>query len=107
MHFDPSILNDGLELAMEFGEHWLEPVQERLGLLYPTLSATALNGYDERCREAMNAGHRVVAEVLAELGEFHEGAHALFAERLLARYSWVSTSNLSRLFSQGCYYAMK
>jgi hypothetical protein len=30
------ILNAGLHLAMEWGEDWLTPIQERLGSSYPS-----------------------------------------------------------------------
>jgi hypothetical protein len=104
---DEEILNVGLDFAMEFGENWLQPIQGRLGVLFPALSASDLSRYDAQCREAMNFGHRVVADVLRELGEFHGGARPLFSERMLSRYRWVSPDNVGRLFSQGCYYAMK
>ncbi len=40
---DSAILNAGLDLAMEFGEHWLAPIQDRLGALYPALNARDLD----------------------------------------------------------------
>ena len=52
------VFNVGLNLAMEWGEDWLQPIQRRLPIM-------------------------------------------------TARFQWVNTDNLSRLFSQGMYYAWK
>lgn len=101
------ILNVGLGLAMEFGENWLKPIQRRLQSLYPALDAHEADAYDAACHAAMNAGNRIVAELLAELGGFHDRAYGMFLSRLLTTYPWVSEDNAKHLFSQGCYYAMK
>lgn len=101
------ILNVGLGLAMEFGENWLQPIQGRLRRLYPALETHEADAYDAACRAAMNAGHRIVSDVLRELGGFHERAYDLYWARLSASHAWVSIGNAKHLFSQGCYYAMK
>lgn len=101
------ILNVGLDLAMEFGENWLMPIQSRLRLRYPALTSQEADAYDAACRTAMNAGNRITAEVVRELGGFHERAYGMFRPRLLADYPWVSEENAGALFSQGCYYVMK
>lgn len=92
---------------MEFGEYWLQPIQSRLSILCPSLSPTELDAYNHHCGQAMNVGHRTVGEIMTELGGPYEGAQALFTQRMLAKYSWISASNLGRLFSQGCYYALE
>jgi hypothetical protein len=105
--FDDAILNVGLELAMEFGKDWLMPIQSRLSQRFEALSAGDLDRYDKHCRETMKLGHRLVTEVLGEVGVLHASAPQLFSERLRAQRPWVSPSNLGALYSQGCYYAMK
>jgi hypothetical protein len=36
--FDSNILNMSLELTLEWGEHWLAPIQDRIMLKLPSLS---------------------------------------------------------------------
>ena len=102
-----AILNVGLELAMEFGENWLEPIQSRLAERHPELSPVELNACNDTCQAAMKFGHREVASALTRTRADQRKAFELFREAVRARYSWMSDENLSHLFSQGCYYAMK
>jgi hypothetical protein len=104
---DTSVLNKGLDLAMEFGENWLRPIQERLAKKYPELSRAALDEYDRVCREAMSFGHTQLVACWREAGSDQRQAFQFYQRDVLARYPWVSEPNLSRLFSQSCYYAHK
>ena len=104
MAHDPAVLNDGLHLAMAWGDDWLRPIQARLAQQHPTLAAGELDRCDAVCREAMRFGHAQVLP-LAPLGESER--IAAWKEQLLARYPWINEANLSRLYSQGMYYAMK
>lgn len=104
---DPLILNAGLDLAMAFGEHWMEPIQKRLALVQLQLSAEELNQYDAQSRQAMKRGHDLVPDCFREAANVQREAYRLFEKRLLKEYPWVSSEMSSRLFSQGCYYAWK
>jgi len=98
-------LNDGLHLAMEWGEDWLKPIQERLSKAYPGLSKEQLDEYNTICQAAMKYGHDVtykLAEVKGKNASFEE-----FESIMISRYPWVNSKNLSRLFSQGMYYSWK
>ena len=55
----------------------------------------------------MKFGHREVASALVKTRADHEKAFELFRQAVRTRYSWIDEQNLSHLFSQGCYYAMK
>lgn len=46
MTLDREILNAGLDLAMEFGPSWMQPIQGRLASRYPHLSTTELDAYE-------------------------------------------------------------
>ncbi len=104
---DAAILNVGLELAMAFGEHWLSPIQSRLGERFAELSPDQLDGYDAACREAMRVGHEQARLALREHPDSQERAYELFRTKVRARFVWIDDANLSHLFSQGCYYAWK
>lgn len=104
---DERILNAGLHLAMEFGENWLCPIQERLAGKFPELSRDGLNKYERMCREVMTFGHEQVPARWREARGNEAEALRLFKMAMRDRYPWVTDENLSHLFSQGCYYAWK
>jgi hypothetical protein len=102
---------------MEWGEHWLAPIHDRLASAHPWLSAAEIDAYDEVCRAVMRAGHDAVADALdaawSERGwttlEDIDTAdvHRAFAARMSELAPWASDETLGRLFSQGMYYALK
>ena len=52
-----ALLNDGLELAMDWGENWLAPIQDRLHQRHPQLNPQQLDELNEACQDAMKFGH--------------------------------------------------
>ena len=107
MPTDPrsDVLNAGLHLAMEFGENWMKPIQSRLHERYPALSEAELNELNQICQDAMRFGHARVYDLAAKSGD--KTKFAAFKPLMMAKYAWVNGHNLSRLFSQGMYYAWK
>lgn len=104
---DPRILNVGLNLAMEFGASWLQPIQSRLAQRYPRLAAAELDAYDAVCRAATTWAQQLVPEHWERAGGDEREAVRLFGETVRARYPWVSAETMSRLWNQGRYYAWK
>lgn len=107
---DPKILNTGLSLAMEWGDVWLTSIEDRLAARHPDMGARKLFQYDQTCRAVMKEGHQRVAECVAHAWGVEERfgeARARFYSEFRAEHPWISDENLGRLFSQGCYYAMK
>ena len=104
---DPAILRVGLEVALEFGENWLQPIQPRLARRYPDLSAAERDECDRVCREAMNYGHAQVPGFWRAASGDERAAFARWSTDFLARYPWASAENLKHTFSQGRYYAWK
>ncbi len=104
-YVETEILNDGLNKAMAFGANWLKPIQDRLSKNYPALSEEQLNKYDEICRDAMNAGHRIVYEYRQE--HDRDISFDEFQREFCEVYPWVNRKNLKYAFNQGCYYAHK
>ena len=45
------ILNYGLDFAMQWGENWMQPIQERLSTKFPDLSSEDLDKYNDICHE--------------------------------------------------------
>lgn len=108
---DAAILNDGLHLAIESGEHWLTPIHARLADRHPGLTAAELDRYDAACRAAMNFGHHATDVCLTKVSKRHgwqdlddiETAlvFSAFGEHVHRRHPWISTENMGRLFAQG------
>lgn len=97
---DPTIANKVLEMAQEWGEHWLRPTQPRAAKLYPSLTPAQLDEYDRMARDAMSIGHAV-------LRGSPYGAIDGCEQAVRAKFPWVNDQNLKRIYSQGQYYADK
>ncbi|MBW3570973.1 MAG: hypothetical protein KY467_07695 [Gemmatimonadetes bacterium] len=104
---DPAILNAGLDLAMEFGPNWMQPIQARLAARHPRLSTEALDAYEAACRETMTWAHLRVPEHWNAVGGDEAEAFRRFKVQVLTAYPWISGKNLKRLWTQGRYYASK
>jgi hypothetical protein len=99
------LLNEGLYLAMEWGEDWLKPIQERLAARNSALSKEDLDEINAISQGAMRFGHGAVYDLTLKSGD--ETSYGDFEPAMIAQYPWVDAKNLSRLFSQGMYYAWK
>jgi hypothetical protein len=99
------LLNEGLGLAMDWGDSWLSPIQPRLHRLHPHLDARELEECNTTCQGAMRLAFEAVH------ASIREGSTNLAVETLApivtARYPWVDEENLARLLKQGTYYAAK
>ena len=102
------ILNYGLQLSMEFGQNWLKPINERLATKFPDLLPQQLEEYNVLCKKVHQIAHRFIAEnpIRSDEGiefvDFHQ-----FRQFIQKQYSWLSSANVQRLYSQSCYYAYK
>src|SRR5262245_22825421 len=99
-------------MAMEFGPNWLQPIQKRLGEKYPHLSPEELDYCNVTCSKARDEGNNFIYLKLGEVAGKGQTITGNELELQLAtftntKYQWISTENLGKLFSQGCYYAWK
>ncbi|HEY4079954.1 MAG TPA: hypothetical protein VGM81_04590 [Burkholderiaceae bacterium] len=99
------LLNDGLELAMDWGESWLAPIQERLRLKHPRLKEAELDELNEACQAAMKFGHETAYELVQMQGAEVDALR--YASKVRGRYPWINEENLGRLFRQSLYYVWK
>ena len=100
-----ALLNEGLELAMDWGENWLAPVQERLHRKHPKLQRTELDEVNAACQQAMKLGHDTAYGLVRRKGK--DATQDEFTQAVLASYPWVTAANAARLFNQSMYYAWK
>src|SRR5262249_55264111 len=92
-------LNEGLHLATEWGEQFMQPIQPRLASKYPALSPTELDELNATCQAAMKFGHSAVYDLARVSGK--DTRSPAFETRMKRQYPWIDSRNLSRLFSQG------
>lgn len=109
-----TILNKALELALK---NLGEPIQKRLAKQYPNLSATELEDYNNRCHEVIEAGHKLADKALSQvwkdqgwkkLGDIDTKiVYSAFRREIKQPYPWLDKDNMSHIFSQGIYAALK
>ena len=99
------LLNEGLDIAMEWGKNWLKPIQDRLAVRHPELSQSELNEVNAICQAAMKFGHDFVYNLALKAGKDTKKSDLELA--MQSRYPWVNAKNIAHLFSQGMYYAWK
>ena len=108
MKLNPEILNYGLDLSMEFGENWLQPINDRLANKFPNLTSEEINEYNFICKEVNDIANKYIDENQNSEDTNQMFIHVkFFSDFLINKYNWISENNLSRLYSQSCYYAWK
>ena len=109
---ESAILNAGLDMAMEFGEFFRQPIQSRLSKKYSSLTAEQLDHYNSVCTSAMQSGFNFVDSILAPLAASQQTISEANLKKQLfhhmkSNYPWISQDNLDRLYNQSCYFAFK
>jgi len=77
------ILNNGLNLSMEFGENWLTDI-------------------DDRLRKKLIRKNPIKNGDKIDFIDFSK-----FEDFMKIKYEWIDNANLKKLYSQSCYYALK
>jgi len=98
-------MNYALNLAQEWGDNWLQPIQDRLNKAYPNLTQDELNNYNAIAQEAMKFGYNLVYSMVEQQGIHIDDVQ--WKIEYSSRFPWVDKQNLSHLFSTGKYYAWK
>jgi hypothetical protein len=102
---EAALMNYALDLAQEWGEQWLEPVQRRLMDAYPNMSQTEADYLNDAAQKAMKTGHDLVYLLAENSGK--NVKQLAWQEMYVKQYPWVDKKNLNHLFSTGMYYAWK
>ena len=108
MELTKKILNDGLNLSMEFGENWLADIDERLRTKHPELTKSELRNCDKLCRKINKLAQDFISKNPTKTAnEVKFVEFSLFESYIKAKYEWINNDNLNKLYSQGCYYSLK
>jgi hypothetical protein len=100
-----ALLNEGLALAMDWGDNWLAPINARLHERHRYLTTEELAVLNATCQGAMRLGHETAYARLR--GGAEPVSLESFSAAVREKYPWVSQENLSRLLNQSLYYAAK
>lgn len=98
MHDD--ILNAAIALGLEWGEHWQAPIQARVVGIYPTLTETQADKLETLSREVQSFAFNLYEDVYANTITRDKAE-----SQMLAKYAFLDSENLTRLYNQGMYYA--
>jgi len=99
------ILDDSVNLAMDWGESWLAPIQPRLQKMHPGLGDEDLDSFNARASQIMQFSHEFVHNA-AKQGK--EGPDVSRLQAVLQeKYPELQEDTCRRLFNQSLYYASK
>ncbi len=99
------LLNEGLALAMDWGDHWLAPIDARLRERHRHLRPDQLAELNAACQAVLRLGHETAHRHMR--GSAEPPSVESFSSLVRTNYPWVNQENLARLFSQSLYYAAK
>lgn len=106
------ILNLSVDLALEWGQNWNQPIHARLAKKLPTLTSKELDDLNSKSKEVLSTGFEIVRTTLEKLTDKGETIRekdlkADFEKELTALYPWISHTNIKRISNQGLYYSWK
>lgn len=100
--FSDEVLNDAMEMSVEWGENYRQPIYERLHKKYPEISAEQAEKIQKHCREAESYIYALGEKELN--GEITDADIVPLAQR---KYPWVKAKHWHRLKNIAMFYARK
>ncbi len=108
MELSKRTLNSGLSFSMEFGKNWLVDIQERLLNENLELTTLELDFCNKLCKKVNKCAHDYVSKnPIKGNKEISFMEFSQFAKFIKSKYEWIDDENLSHLYNQSCYYALK
>ena len=84
------------------------PTMPQINKKYPNISSEDLDELNSICKKVNQSANNYVYENVSVInGEIKFVDFDKFKNDILLKYNWISKINLSHLYSQSCYYAMK
>ena len=102
---EDALLNYSLDLAQEWGQYWLQPIQSRLRSAYPGLPDSELDRLNAAAQAAMTFAHDLVYSMADQYGRKFD--QSKWAADVLAQFPWIDQKNINHLHSTGLYYAWR
>jgi hypothetical protein len=99
----PDLLDLALQLSLEWGPAWLQPIQGRLRARRPDVRAAQADELDVFARSTRDWAHRLIARTVRDGVPSEQVARQTIADAL----PWMGPSTFKLLWTQGVYYAMR
>jgi len=100
------LLNYALDLAQEWGDNWMQPIQPRLKAAFPGLNEQKLNRLNYVAQSAVKFGQELTLSMAEKEGVKNLNA-TNWRATFLKKFQWADEKNLKRLYTTGTYQAMK
>ncbi|MBI5652191.1 MAG: hypothetical protein HZC40_17380 [Chloroflexi bacterium] len=100
---DDAIANTALDLSLEWGPNFGKPIQDRLLKKFPTITRARADELDQFCKEVKKFAFDLYYDQVMPGKMRQDAAQA----KIKQRYPFLNRANLSRLDTQGMYYAHK
>ncbi|MCH9693440.1 MAG: hypothetical protein K0U72_02925 [Gammaproteobacteria bacterium] len=102
---EAALWNYSLHLAQEWGNDWMQPIQQRLAKAFPHFSESELDRLNDLAQNAMRYSYNIAYDLYEKTqgGDFGKE----WKSACLSRYAWIDDKNLNQLLSTGRFYAMK
>lgn len=101
-NFSDEVFNVALALSLEWGENFHQPIGSRLRAAYPEITEEQTEMLHHWCREVERYSFELI-EKGYQRSNGQNGGTAI--EEVKRAYPQINAENLSRLYSQGMYYA--
>lgn len=107
MKTDASIVNVCLKMWIDFGATLGMPLAPLIKERYSRLTESEIKSIVKTCVKARTSAYRFVNDRAALILSSPQNLQSQFEQHMLSQFDWIDANNLSQLYSQGCYIAMK
>lgn len=107
MKTDTVILNTCLEMLIAFGPTLGMPLEPRIKERYNGLTQSEIKSIAKTCDKARTSAYKFVNDRAALILSSPQNLQTQFEQYMKSQFDWMDAKNLSQLYSQSCYIAMK
>jgi hypothetical protein len=102
-----AILNVCFEMCIAFGPTLGLPLAPRIKEKFSLLTDSEINRIVKECEHARKKGYKFVNDRGAMIHTSSQKLHTEFVHYIKSECDWMDDNNISHLYSQSCYVAMK
>lgn len=96
------VFNTAVALSLEWGENWLQPINERLLKIYPFLTRDETEELNEKCKQLQHYALELCAKELE--GKLTKDKIEI---EIKIQYPNLNQKNIRQVIRQGMYYVRK
>jgi len=107
MKTDASMLNVCLKMWIDFGPTLGMPLEPRIKERYSRLTESEIKSIAKTCDKARTSAYKFVNDRAALILSSPQNLQTQFEQYMKSQFDWMDAKNISQLYSQSCYVAMK